>query len=76
MFDSYSSQNEPVNEDFRKIADTYFNNYILDWCNKNSIDDAARDHIRRVLSDYSLFFFDSIMHDLIDLDPGIDEIKN
>ncbi|MBX7150249.1 hypothetical protein K1X84_01315 [bacterium] len=72
----FSMYNEGVNEDFRHIAETYFSNYIIDWCNQNHVDDRSREYIIKVLSDYSLFFFDSIMHDLIDSEPPEHEMKN
>jgi hypothetical protein len=74
--DSYLPHDEAVNQDFRKIAETYFQNYIIDWCDQNKVDDASREYIIKVLSDYSVFFFDSLMHNLADAEPVDPDLKN
>ncbi len=74
--DSYLPGDETVNQDFRKIAETYFQNYIINWCEQNKVDEASREYIVKVLSDYSVFFFDSLMHNLADTEPMDRDLKN
>ncbi len=75
-FDSYTPSSETENHEFRKVAETYFNNYIVNWCNRNHVDASSREHMIRVLSDYSVFFFDSLMHDIADAEPLDNDLKN
>jgi hypothetical protein len=75
-FDSYIPSTDAENNEFRKVAETYFNNYIVNWCNRNNVDDASRERMIRVLSDYSVFFFDSLMHDMADAEPLDNDLKN
>ncbi len=65
-----------VNEDFQEIAEIYFNNYLIQWCQANHVDSRSQEHIKRVLSDYSAFFFDSLMHRMYDGEQGQDDLKN
>ena len=75
-FDSYTPSSETENTEFRKVAETYFNNYIVNWCNRNHVDAASREYMIRVLSDYSVFFFDSLMHDMTDSESLDNDLKN
>lgn len=75
-FDFYIPSNESEHNEFRKVAETYFNNYIVNWCNRNHIDAPSREQMIRVLSDYSVFFFDSLMHDIADSEPLDNDLKN
>ncbi len=75
-FDSYTSPEGFIEEDFRKIAETYFQNYLQPWCDANHIDDSIKDYIKNVLADYSVFFFDSVMHEFSDVDGTDIELKN
>jgi hypothetical protein len=71
-----SFYDEVVNEDFSEIAEMYFNNYLIDWCRSNHIDPHSQEHIKRVLSDYSAFFFDSLMHRISDGESSSEDLKN
>jgi len=71
--DSY--YDDVVNEDFHEIAETYFSNYLESWCRANHVDSNSQEQIKRVLSDYSAFFFDSLMHRMYEGDSNADELK-
>jgi hypothetical protein len=76
MLDSYINDKEISESDFKDIAEIYFNNYLTEWCDINHLDDQLRKRIVNVLTDYSAFFFDSIIHDLNDPTQVNDDLKN
>ncbi len=62
MFELYSNKTDIDNPEFRDVAEKYFHNYLIAWCEKNHIDPNSREQMIKVLYDYSNFFFDSLLH--------------
>lgn len=75
MFDSYGNEKDISESEFQDIAETYFRNYLTGWCDQNHLDDQLKKRIVRVLTDYSAFFFDSIVQDL-NINPPYNDLKN
>ncbi len=76
MFDTYIKDQDIEESGFQEIAEMYFNNYLTAWCDLNHLDEGLKIQIVRVLTDYSSFFMDSIIHDLNDRIPDYDDLKN
>ena len=76
MFETYSSKIELDQSDFREVAEKYFQNYLAAWCDHHNIDPSSREYMLTVLSDYSNFFFDALMHSTTEGDGLSNELKN
>ena len=81
MFKFYTAKEvqateENIDNEFNEIAEMYFQNYLEEWCSKNHIDDSSQSYIIDVLSDYSAFLFDALVHNISGRDNTKDELKN
>ena len=71
-----SAPDENTDSEFNEIAEMYFQNYLEEWCQKNHIDDSSQAYIVDVLSNYSAFLFDALVHNISGRDNAKDELKN
>ncbi|MCB0834325.1 MAG: hypothetical protein KDC45_12740 [Bacteroidetes bacterium] len=76
VIEGFSYSNPVESEEFRDVAEMYFNNYLLNWCTTHNIDSDTQKQMIRILADYSQFFFDSLMHQWSEEEGERDDLKN